>query len=77
MRVGGDDERTGQHVAVLHHDLVADAGARRIEVDAMLACEGFHAAILGQVRLFDVLDIVIGGEDWLLGIVHMVGANAP
>ena len=29
MRIGGHDEGSGQHVSLLHHDLVADAGARR------------------------------------------------
>ena len=41
-----------------------------IEVDALLAREGLHAAILRQIRLVCVLDVVIGGYDGLCGIVH-------
>jgi hypothetical protein len=54
---------------------VADARTRRIEVDAALARKSFHAAILRQVRLFRVLNIVVGGEDRLRGIVHLAGAD--
>ena len=69
VRIGGDDERSRQHVTFLHHDLVADAGARRIEVDAVLARERLHAAVLRQVRLFRVLNVVIGSEHRLRRVV--------
>ncbi len=75
VRIGGDDERARQHVALLDHDLVADASARRVEVDAMLARKLLHATILGQVRLVSILDIVIGGEDRLLRVVDSLGAD--
>ena len=65
VRIGGDDKGAGQHIALLDHDLVADAGARRIEIDALLARERLHGGILGQVRCILILDVVIGGEHWL------------
>ena len=59
VRVGRDHEVARQHIATLHHDLVADARTRRVEVDAMLRSESFHAAVFGEVRLVRVLDVVV------------------
>jgi hypothetical protein len=41
----------------------------------MLRSEGFHAAVPRQVRLFRVLDVVIGCEHWLRRIMDRPRAN--
>src|SRR5581483_4857682 len=76
MRIGGNDERSRHDISALHHDLVSDAGARRIEVDALLFCERFNRAIFLLVGLVLVLNVVVEGEYQLFGIVNLFCANA-
>ena len=60
---------------LLDHHLVADARARRIEVDALFAGEGLDRAVLGQVFLAPVLDVVVQGEDGLARLVDPLRAD--
>jgi hypothetical protein len=63
VRVGSYDERAGDHVATFDHDLVADAGAGRVEVDAVFFCEGFDGAVFLLVGFVLILDVVVEGEN--------------
>ena len=45
------------------HDLVADTGAGRIEVNSILCSKNFHAAVFSEVRFLGVLNVVISRED--------------
>ena len=74
VRIRGDDEGSRKDVAALDHDLVADAGAGRIEIDSMFPGEGFDGPVFLQVSLVMILDVVIEGEDQLLGVVDLRGA---
>ena len=76
VRVRGNHERTGDDIAALDHDLVADAGAGGMEVDPMLAGEGFDGAVFLQVGLVPVLDVMVEGENKLTGIANLLCANA-
>jgi len=75
MRVGRHNERARQDVAVRHHDLMADAGAGRVEVDALLSGEGLDLAVLGQVGLRLVLNVVVERENRLARIVDAIGTD--
>ncbi len=76
VRIGGDDERAGHDIAALDHDLVSDARAGGIEIDAMLFGEGFDRAVFLLVGFVLILDVVIEREDELLGIVDFLRADA-
>jgi hypothetical protein len=39
-----------------------DAGARRIKVDAVIACERFNICVLFQILRRNILNVVIDGE---------------
>jgi len=52
---------------------MADAGTGRVEIHAFLGCEGLDLAILGEVGLRLVLDIVIESENRLVRVVDMIG----
>ena len=45
-----------------------DAGARGIEIDAVLACERFDLSVLLQILRRDILNVVIDCENRLRGI---------
>src|SRR5207249_7487678 len=65
MRIAGHHHGARNNIALLHHHLVRDTGARRIKIDAVLAREHFDLCVFLQVLRRRVLDIVIDGEDWL------------
>jgi hypothetical protein len=69
VRVGADDHRAGDGVALLDHDLVGDAGAGGVEVDLVLEGELLDLGVLGEVLGGVVLDVVVDGEDGLGGVV--------
>ena len=76
VRIGGHDERPGNNISALHHDLVADARTRGIEIHAVIFREAFDGLVLLQVRIFLVLDVVIERKHQLLGIVNLLRADA-
>ncbi len=69
VRIRGHHERPRNRVALLHHDLVADAASRWMELDPVLAGEGLYGPVLVEVRLGAVLDVVVQREDDLPGLV--------
>ncbi len=62
VRVGRHNQAAGVDEAVLDHQLVADAGARRVKDDALLAGKGLDCFVLRQVGRGAVLDVVVEGE---------------
>jgi hypothetical protein len=66
--VGADHHGTGDGVALFHHDLVADAGAGGVVVDAVVVGELFDFGVLAEVLGGVVLDVVVDGEDGLGGV---------
>jgi hypothetical protein len=75
VRVGGDDERARNHVSALDHDLVADAGTGRVEIDTMLFGEGLDGTIFFLIRFIPVLDVVVKREDELLCVLNLLCAD--
>ena len=75
VRIGRNHKAAGRDVATLHHDLVADARACRVEVDVVLARERLDLAIFFLVGLVFILNIVVEREDWLLAIEHLLRAD--
>ena len=73
MTVAGHCERVREGVTLLYEDLVANATTGGVEVDAMLPREGFNSSVLGQVLRRLVLNVVVEGENQLLGIVYARG----
>src|SRR5580700_11264533 len=76
MRVGCDHEGSRRDISALHHDLMTDAGTRRIEVDAMLFRKCLDGPIFLVIGFVLVLDVVIECEDKLLWVVNLLGADA-
>ena len=68
VRVGGDHERTGDDVPLLAHDLVPDPGAGGVEIDPVRPGERLDPAVLAEVLLGGVLDVVVEGEHRLGGV---------
>ena len=75
MRVTRDRHHSGESVALLDHDLVADSAPGGVEVDVVLPREGLNLSVLGQVSLGPVLDVVVEGEYSLAGIGDLGGAD--
>ena len=75
VRIGRHDERTRNHIAALHHDLVSYTRTSGIKVDAVLLGERFDRAVLLLVGFLLVLNIVVESEDELLGIVNLLRAD--
>src|SRR5208283_3123302 len=65
VRIRCHYERSGKNISALHHNLVADARARRVKIHAMLLGERFDGAVLFLVRLDLILNIVIQREHHL------------
>ena len=76
MTVGSHSERSWPCVALLYHDLMADASSGRIEDDILLLCKLLDLAVLLQVLLRLVLHIVVESHDDLLWVVDLGGSNA-
>ena len=58
-----------------HHNLVADAPARRVEADTMLASKFLDVFVLRQVGLGLILQIVVEGHDDLAVVVDLGSAD--
>src|SRR5262249_8524295 len=56
--IGADDHRTRYHIALLDHDLVRDAGAGWVEIDAVLLGEALDAGVLVQILRRQVLNVM-------------------
>ena len=70
MRIAGHDHRAGNDVALFHHHLMRNAGARRVKIDAVLIRERFDLRVLRQIFRRSVLDVVIDREDRLCRICN-------
>ena len=75
VRVRGHHKRSGHNISALHHDLVADARTRGIEINAMIFREALDGLVLVQVRIVLVLDVVVEGKHQLLGILNLLRSN--
>jgi hypothetical protein len=75
VRIAGHRHATRRHVPLLDHHLVADAGAGRVEVDAVLLGELLYAPVFGEVFLGLVLNVVVDGEYRLPGVGNFVGTD--
>src|SRR5439155_8717874 len=75
MRIACHHHGAGNDIALFHHHLMRDAGARRIKIDAVLASELFDVGVLLQIFRRDVLNIVIDGEHWLRRVRDRGGAD--
>ncbi len=69
------DQRAGNDVALLHHHLMRNAGAGRVEIDAVLARERLDLGVLPQILRRDILNVVIDGEHRLRRIRDRRRAN--
>src|SRR2546430_16167646 len=75
MRIAGHHHGARNNIALLHHHLVRDTGARRIKIDAVLASELLDGGVFLQVFWRDVLNIMIDGEHWLRRICDRRRSN--
>ena len=75
MRIARYHQRTGNNIALLHHHLMRDAGARRVKVDPVLTSEHFNLRVLLQIFRCDILNVVIDGEHRLCGICDRRSAD--
>ncbi|MBA7611902.1 hypothetical protein ES703_19133 [subsurface metagenome] len=77
VAVRGHHETARPGVALLAHDLVADAPPRRVEIDAHLTGKSLDVSVLLQVSLASILHVVIQGEYRLAGDSHFARADGP
>ena len=77
IRVGvrSDNEGTRRYITPLDHELMANPGTGRVEIDPTLTSECFDRTILLQVRFVMILYVMVEGEDELLRVVDLLCAN--
>src|SRR4030095_15973340 len=75
MRIAGYDHRARNNVALFHHYLMRNAGARGVKIDSVFTRERFNLRVLLQILRRDILNVVIDGEDRLRWICDLRRAD--
>ena len=75
VAIARDGESVGKCIALFYEDLVSNAPARRVKIDAMGARKGFDVCVFRQVFGRLVLDVVVEGEHWLGRVVDRCSAD--
>jgi hypothetical protein len=75
VRIRRDDERARKRVSFFYEDLVPDSASGAVEIDTVRARKGFDRCVFLKVFWGFVLDVVVEGEDGLVGVVDFGGAK--
>ena len=75
MTVRGHHERTRPGKPILHHDLVSDTTASRVEFHTLLLGKLFNLPVFLQILFGLVLHIMVEGHNNLLRVVQLGGPD--